>query len=202
MKTKTKNYSQNIVKKFLRHLKKMLSVFSIPYTPYVIRHTQNGFTLVETLVAITVLLLAVTGPLTIAARSLNSANFSQDQITAFYLAQEGVEAIRNIRDKNAIAGQLWLTGLENCQSGSSCTIDSTDNSVSLCSGSCQKIKYNSSSGLYGYNAGWGDSKFTRTIQISETSSAEAMITVTISWQSGNINRQFTVNENVLNWQQG
>ena len=162
----------------------------------------QGFTLVETLVAITVLLLAVTGPLTIAARSLNSANFSQDQITAFYLAQEGVEAIRNIRDKNAITGQSWLSGLENCQSGSSCTIDSTDNSVNLCSGACPKIKYNSSSGLYGYNAGWSDSKFTRTIQISETSSAEAVLTVTISWQSGNINRQFTVNENVLNWQQG
>ncbi len=161
-----------------------------------------GFTLVETLVAITILLLAVTGPLTIAARSLNSANFSQDQITAFYLAQEGVEAVRNIRDKNAIAGQSWLAGLENCLGGSSCYIDSTNNTVSLCSGSCPKIKYNSSSGFYGYNGGWSDSKFTRTIGISETSAAEALLTITISWQSGNLNRQFIINENILNWQQG
>lgn len=178
------------------------SLFLIRNSPKFSVCRKFGFTLIETLVAITVLLLAVTGPLTIAARSLSSANFSQDQIAAFYLGQEGIEAVRNIRDKNAIVGQSWLTGLENCRSGSSCTIDSTDNSVSLCSGACPKIKYNSSSGLYGYNAVWSDSKFTRTIRISETSSTEAVITVVISWQSGTLSKQFTIDENVLNWQQG
>lgn len=69
-----------------------------------IKHIQQktGFTLIETLVAISILLIALTGPLTIAAKGLNTAYYARDQITAFYLAQEGIEYLRNIRDGEAL----------------------------------------------------------------------------------------------------
>lgn len=76
--------------------------------------TKNkGFTLVETLVAISILVLALTGPLAIIAQSLKASNFSRDEITAAYLAQEPIEFIRNMRDQNTLRStnaSFWLTG--------------------------------------------------------------------------------------------
>lgn len=61
-------------------------------------HSQSGFSLIETLVAITILLLVITGPIAISSQSARSASFSSEQVTAFLLAQEGVELIQKARD--------------------------------------------------------------------------------------------------------
>jgi prepilin-type N-terminal cleavage/methylation domain-containing protein len=60
---------------------------------------QKGFTLVETLVAISILMLAILGPLSIASAGLRNSLYAKDQITAFYLAQEGIEYVRYVRDE-------------------------------------------------------------------------------------------------------
>jgi hypothetical protein len=59
--------------------------------------------MVEVLVAISVLLIATVGPMTIAARSLQYAQLSAEQNTAFFLAQEGIEAIFKIRTDQGLA---------------------------------------------------------------------------------------------------
>ncbi len=61
-----------------------------------------GFTLIEALVAITILLLAIAGPMTIASQGLKLSTDAREQMTAFYIAQEGVELVRAIRDTNAL----------------------------------------------------------------------------------------------------
>ncbi len=63
---------------------------------------KGGFTLVETLIAILVLSIAITGPLTIAQKGLQAALISKDQDTAFYLAQDAIEYIRYARDTNCL----------------------------------------------------------------------------------------------------
>jgi prepilin-type N-terminal cleavage/methylation domain-containing protein len=60
--------------------------------------TQSGFSLVETLVAITILLIVITGPLAISSSAAKSSSFSSEQVTAFFLAQEGVELVEKARD--------------------------------------------------------------------------------------------------------
>lgn len=59
---------------------------------------QLGFSLVETLVAITILLIVIVGPMTIASQTSRSSNFASEQVTAFFLAQEGIELIEKSRD--------------------------------------------------------------------------------------------------------
>lgn len=61
-----------------------------------------GFTLVETLVAIALLLAVLVGPITLIARSLFSTSFSRNSLIANHLAQEGIELIRAVRDNNII----------------------------------------------------------------------------------------------------
>ena len=44
--------------------------------------SQKGFTIIETLIAITVLMIAVAGPLSVASKGLLSAQISKDQMIA------------------------------------------------------------------------------------------------------------------------
>jgi prepilin-type N-terminal cleavage/methylation domain-containing protein len=60
--------------------------------------TQSGFSLVEVLVSITILLLVITGPFQIISRSINSTNFATEQVNAWFLAQEGLELVQRGRD--------------------------------------------------------------------------------------------------------
>jgi len=176
---------------------------------------NSGFTLVEAMVAISILSLAVTGPLVIAQKGIGSAIYARDQITAFYLAQEAVEFIRNVRDSNRISGTLWLSQFSGCKedgNGRRCQIDSqypnfeTSGAISTCpSGVCVPISLNSSTNIYGYSSGggWKPTIFTRTISIDERTkpNVEAVITVTISWTTKLFTpiKTFTIQEHIFNF---
>lgn len=79
------------------------------------KQNNKGFTILETLVAIAIILIAITGPLDIIAHSLKASYYSRDEVTAFYLAQEAVEYARNQRDNNELDPNKtvdnWLTGV-------------------------------------------------------------------------------------------
>jgi prepilin-type N-terminal cleavage/methylation domain-containing protein len=59
---------------------------------------KTGFTLLETLVAVGILSIGIAGPIYAASQGLISARNSANRLTASYLAQEGIEAIRQARD--------------------------------------------------------------------------------------------------------
>lgn len=60
--------------------------------------TQAGFSLVETLVAISILLIVIVGPMTLSMRAAKSASFASEQVQAYFLAQEGIELAQKTRD--------------------------------------------------------------------------------------------------------
>jgi len=118
----------------------------------IILNKKQGFTIIESLVAIFILLLSITGPMVFSQSGLRAAFVSRDQITAFYLAQDVIEYVKNTRDNNSIsiingdAGAFWLNGLDDCfvedLSDSGCSIDTleaaqngTINGVEECSSS-------------------------------------------------------------------
>lgn len=179
------------------------------------RNTTRGFTLVEAMVAISILSLSITGPMVIAQKGIGSAIYARDQITAFYLAQEAVEYIRNIRDSNRINQNAWLLHLSSCLSGS-CQIDaryvnfangdgSTNTSaVSGCVGVCAPLSFDTTQKFYGYGSGgtWSTTPFTRTIQMTETvAGREAVISVTVAWNTNLFAplRTFTIKEYIFNF---
>lgn len=65
-------------------------------------YTQSGFSLVEVLVAISILLLVMTGPMRVLTQTTNSTTFANQQTVAFFLAQEGLELVQVGRDNLAL----------------------------------------------------------------------------------------------------
>lgn len=65
-----------------------------------IGYFQKGFTLLETVVALAVILAAVVGPVSLITRGLFTFSFSKNKVIAANLAQEGLEIVRLIRENN------------------------------------------------------------------------------------------------------
>lgn len=165
----------------------------------------KGFSLVETLVAISILVTVVTGAYAAAQSGISSASSSKNQIIAFYLAQEGMEQIRNMRDENGINGRPWLQGIsangsDPCAFGKVCMADVLNNTLSECAGGCPLIKQNTTTGLYGYDSSWPDTAFRREIRLTSVSANEITVEVKVIWTRGLLTNQFTATENILNWQ--
>ena len=184
--------------------------------------------MVETLIAISVLAVAITGPLVIAQKGLQAALISKDQITAFYLAQDALEYIRYARDTNClVAGggsggcpvAQWLQGngsasqdvnLTPCVSTAgtaACTIDviALTQPAACAGGVCSAINYDSANNYFTYASG-SASIFTRTITIQNNPSCgapcnpnEAAVVVTVTWRDPLLH-SITVRENIDDWQ--
>ncbi|OGI25005.1 MAG: hypothetical protein A3E38_00025 [Candidatus Moranbacteria bacterium RIFCSPHIGHO2_12_FULL_54_9] len=184
---------------------------------------KRGFTLIETLVAVSLLSIAIVAPMTLTAKSLASAYYSRDQITAFYLAQEAIEALRSVRD-----GQV----LQIAQSGSGAdinlfgpipigttlspkpfTIDARKADPSAAITTCPDFRVENCPALqtdgtlYGYDPGWTTTNFKRTVTARFTKNAdgsdnedEVRVTVTVTWQTGIIKlRTFSISEDLYRW---
>lgn len=146
---------------------------------------KKGFTLLETLVAVTILTLAIIGPLELAARAIGYSKTSRNQITASYLAQEAMEYIRNKRDTSRQSGDInrWVqdSGLVNCNTPNGCRIDVINDDASQCGARCDPIKYDSANGYYNYSTGQ-DTGFIRIIKVkSPNFNEEKKIEVTVKW---------------------
>ena len=183
--------------------------------------TTRGFTLVETLAAITLIMVAIVAPMGLTVQSLSVAYYARDQITASNLAQEGIEAVRAVRDGNVLqtaegnTTPLFQNILPAC--GSACYVDATkfNNAptdlnpvITACGGACPALETDGQ--LYGYNnSGWTNSNFTRTISAcyiqtngtcGATASDEVRLTVVVSWQTAAYKTQsITLTENLYNW---
>ena len=162
--------------------------------------TQNGFTLVETLVAITVLLLAISGPLTIATNGLSATHAAKDQLTANLLAQEGIELVRWQRDSNVLSSLNWLDSFNQCSTEDGCVVDSAERVFMTCSGECKPIKYSETVSLYVYDAG-EDSVFTRKVRYEPISGIEIRVISEVTWMRFSNTKTFVLEESLFNWQQ-
>lgn len=168
---------------------------------------QLGFTLVESLVAITILIFGVLGPMTVATRGITDGFYAQNQLIATHLAQEGLELlstqvannnkpINGTLDKNLSGGSPdiddLLYGLGACK-GLPCAVvitSSGDFTFSPCDSpnDCQ-IAYRPGTGFYekydGSNASsFAGPVFTRTIMVDTLIAvgvSEVLLSSKVEW---------------------
>lgn len=178
-----------------------------------IKKSKNGFSLVETLVAIFILAMAIAAAMTVANSSLQASFYARDRIAAFFLAQEAIELIKNKRDVNGLSGNRWLGGIANwdsyggwCGENSACGIDIDGNNLEQCLiQGCELCKTDSGLLLHrGNNAstpcdGLERTGIFRTINMKKINANEAKITVKVSWTRGLGTKELVVSEHILNW---
>lgn len=156
---------------------------------------QKGFTLLEMLVSISVITIGVIGIFSVVIKYTQFTQQARTNLTASYLAQEGIEIVKNIRDSNWTSGANWNTGLASCASG--CEADYL--STSLSAWADRYLYVENSTGFYKYLASPGSSDvqtpYKRKITITAVGNDELDIKVDIYW-SGNTT---TVKENIYNW---
>ncbi len=178
---------------------------------------KTGFTLIETLVAITILLVAIAGPLAIIAKNISYSAYARDQVTASYLAQEAIEVLRRIRDNDALANPgstPWAPpSFAPCINNDganplvSCFVDAkTDTVVPVTTSPCTlatcPITFDSSSvsGLYQNSVPPAsgptitNTKFTRTVTItrapSPSNDRELHVDVKLAWNSQGVSKTY------------
>lgn len=179
---------------------------------------MKAFTLVEALVAVAILSLAVTAPLYSASRSMVAANNSSYQLSASYLAQEGIEYVRMMRDNeylvaydaggttvSDVAWTAFLGGpLSQCVSPRICTLDPTDpTGLAQCPGdTCTPLYLITAEGKYVQNPGSGRKiqPFTRTIQATALTATDEEIISTVSWFFHGVTYTVRLVEHLTPWQ--
>jgi len=134
---------------------------------------SGGFTLVETLVAIAIFTTSILALMSVLASGISNTNYAKKKITAAYLAQEGIEYVRNMRDTD-----ILLKG-------------STDGWNSFMTKSAGGISYPVDPDFI--------ADFTRTIETEEVNSDEVKILSKVEWTQGSGNYDITFSENLFNW---
>lgn len=157
---------------------------------------EQGFTLVETLVAVFVLMVAIAGPLTLLRNSLATANASKDNVTAANLARDALQYVKGVRDTNLYTSTPWTQGLDACMS-QDCQVDTTQEDSSdafkaIGGANTGLLRYDSSSNTYNHAVG-ANSDYTRTVRIEpvNASSTEVSVTATVTWTRGGIPHTYT-----------
>ena len=173
---------------------------------------SRGYSLIEALVAIAVLMLALVGPITIAAKSLQSMFFAREQVTALYLAQEGIEAITALRNQYyielldgdgvgdigtpGVATDQWLqdnfqggnaTYRRCAQQGCNFNVTETAPNVEHCvnDNRCFMRQSSSEEGqFYVTSTDEADSSYRRVISVTpDSANGLLQVTVTVEWGS-------------------
>lgn len=169
-------------------------------------HFQTGFTLVETLVAITILLIVITGPMTISMSTARSTSFASEQVTAFFLAQEGAEIAQKLRDEEllpALPGPGWNDFADTsgtyllCFAITGCGLelntddDASPKAVKNCAGGACKLYYESGGLRSRYthqSVGTESTPFTRTITFTQVTPSDVKVVSSVTWRTGTLRK--------------
>lgn len=158
----------------------------------------KGFTIIEVLIAVAVITIGILGILGVIYQTTSYIALSSSRLVAIYLAQEGMEIARNIRDTNWLNNRPWDQGL------SAGDWEAAYNDLVLTSSQGRKLKTNG--GFYNYNSGQ-DTKFTRKITISDPGPALCggviclSVKSEVSWQYFGKSQKAETEGYLYNWLQ-
>ncbi len=149
----------------------------------------NGFSIVESLVAISIVTLSITSASSIVQASLQNTSLIKARSIASGLAYESVEIVRNMRDSNNLAGNDFTEGdfatfVQACSNG--CALDSLSSSsvYTVCNGDCPAVQKTNT----GYTLSGGvETPFVRTVTTRynqvQGEDAEVAVDIEVSYRS-------------------
>lgn len=160
-----------------------------------IKFKNKGFTLMEVVIAIAVIVTALVASVALVSYSVSSTKLSRSRITAQGLAQEGLEIVRNFRDNNWLVFKRkasdWRDGL---QAGDWRAQYNVNNLLSFAS---LPLKIDTN-GFYQYDNGT-DTPFYRKITLESIGNNQIKAISEITWQEYGKSNSLKVETRLYNW---
>lgn len=163
---------------------------------------KNSFTILEVMLAIFVLTTAVGASFALIQQTLVAASISQSKLVAYYLAQEGIEIVRNIRDNNwLLQGSnrtiSWKNGLTNG------VWEADYSNLTLSPNLNRNLYIEGASGFYKYISsplpGDVETSYKRTISITEIGDSALEVKTAVEWKERGRTHDIEVVDRLYNW---
>jgi Tfp pilus assembly protein PilV len=160
---------------------------------------NEGHMLVESIVAITLVLVGLTGIITLLLRSTVANRDAYNRLTASYLAAEGIEVIKYLIDKNIADNELsggvpWNKDISN-SNGDPINFDT----INFDSSGCPSISINYDSGVSAFVCTAGDAmQFSRSVEVLNNANS-ILVESTVTWTERNSPSSLTVVDEFFNW---
>ena len=157
--------------------------------------SRRGQTLIEALIALSVITLGFLGILALLAKSFFYNRTISDQLTATYLAAEGVEVAKNLIDHGVVSGAAWnscFAPYENSAGVAQLALDytSTDcGSLNLYAAGAV-LQFDGTTNRYSYHitAGSAATGFSRDV-IVRSAGDQITVNSVVTWNTGPITSQ-------------
>ena len=158
---------------------------------------NDGFTLIETIVAVGIIAMGFVAVLVLITTSVFYISNIQNRLIAANLAAEGIEVVRNIRDNNWLQNKAWNSDLTD--GNYQVAYNSAPPLASYNSGSF--LLLDSNTGFYSYIPGGVSTPYIRKISITHIpgSDYEIQVISTVIWQIRNITYTSSAEDHLFNW---
>lgn len=153
---------------------------------------KKGQLLIESGIAISILVIGLLGIFGLLSRSLGLNNIISSQYIASNLASEGIEVVKNLIDANIIQYRPWN---QNISTGS---YEVIYNSPALESNQDRFLRFDSSDNIYNYQSGQ-PTFFKRVIEIENIGSDEIRVNSKVNWQIRGGSYSVNLEDHFFNW---
>ncbi|MCK5044740.1 prepilin-type N-terminal cleavage/methylation domain-containing protein [Candidatus Parcubacteria bacterium] len=156
---------------------------------------NKGFSLLEMVFTVFILTVGIVGIYGAVTRSMSQNSYISSRLIASYLAQEGIEITRNIRDGNWLDGEPWTTGLDSCNAGCEADFNET---LAMSAYTGNFLYIDDTDGIYKYISAPSENdiktKFQRKI-ITSPAVDSMIVKVEVIWEG----ESFFVQEVLYDW---
>lgn len=156
---------------------------------------KKGFTLMELVVAIAVIVIALTTSIALISFSVSSISTGKYRISATILAQEGLEIVRNIRDSNWLKYKRAVDNWRDDLGEGDWRVQYDQ--VNLLGFSSAPLRINVN-GFYQYDTG-DNTLFERKITIEHIDSNQIKVVSEVTWQEKGRSHVVAAEDRLYNW---
>jgi Prokaryotic N-terminal methylation motif len=172
------------------------------------RNNRRGQTLIEALMALSVITMGFLGIFALLSKSFFFNRVISDQLTATYLASEGVEVAKNLIDHDVYSGAAWgncFVGYVNGNGTADLALDNTtvDCGTLTTYASTMRLQFDPATNVYSYRttAGSVATGFSRDVRVALASSSnEITVSGIVTWDTGPLtSRSIMLEDHFYKW---